>query len=189
MAKQVYPGSYKLLIKYIYNYHPTKPVRLQIVTIIFLKFSPLSTYFIKLCETCPIERPPLGFILEGKKVVLYNKLYCWNWEILNNWKYLTHSTLGNHNSFESHAITVTGSHKTPDSSNLSSPWPNSCHLPRGAGRHAVLFHGGWHSTFSLWRFQHSPRQALCYRLPFTPSFIDLNALPLLARTNQATNLI
>ncbi len=64
-----------------------------------------------------------------------------------------------------------GSHKTPDSSNLSSPWPNYCHLPRGGGRHAVLFHGGWHSTFSLWRFQHSPRQALCYRLPFTPSFI------------------
>ncbi len=64
-----------------------------------------------------------------------------------------------------------GSHKTPDSSNLSSPWPNSSHLPRGAGRPAVLFHGGWHSTFSLWRFQHSPRQALCYRLPFTPSFI------------------
>ncbi len=91
--------------------------------------------------------------------------------ISNNWKYSTHSTLGNHNSFESHAITVTAPIKTPDSSNLSSPWPNSSHLPRGAGRPAVLFHGGWHSTFSLWRFQHSPRQALCYRLPFTPSFI------------------
>ncbi len=63
------------------------------------------------------------------------------------------------------------SYKTPDSSNLPSPWPNSSHLPRGAGRTAVLFHGGWHSTLSLWRFQHSPRQALCYRLPFTPSFI------------------
>ncbi len=64
-----------------------------------------------------------------------------------------------------------GSYKTPDSSNLPSPCPNSSHLPRGAGRPAVLFHGGWHSTLSLWRFQHSPRQALCYRLPFTPSFI------------------
>ncbi len=64
-----------------------------------------------------------------------------------------------------------GSYKTPDSNNLPSPWPNSSHLPRGAGRPAVLFHGGWHSTLSLWRFQHSPRQALCYRLPFTPSFI------------------
>ncbi len=53
------------------------------------------------------------------------------------------------------------SYKTPDSSNLPSPWPNSSHLPRGAGRPAVLFHGGWHSTLSLWRFQHSPRQALC----------------------------
>ncbi len=51
------------------------------------------------------------------------------------------------------------SYKTPDSSNLPSPWPNSSHLPRGAGRPAVLFHGGWHSTLSLWRFQHSPRQA------------------------------
>ncbi len=85
--------------------------------------------------------------------------------ISNNWKYSTHSPLGNHNSFESHAIAVT------DCGNLPSPWPNSSHLPRGAGQAAVLFHGGWHSTLSLWRFQHSPRQALCYRLPFTPSFI------------------
>ncbi len=91
--------------------------------------------------------------------------------ISNNWKCSTHSPLGNHNSFESHAITVTAPIKTPDSSNLPSPWPNSSHLPRGAGRPAVLFHGGWHSTLSLWRFQHSPRQALCYRLPFTPSLI------------------
>ncbi len=80
-------------------------------------------------------------------------------------------SLGNHNSFESHAITVTAPIKLPDSINLPSPWPNSSRLPRGAGRPAVLFHGGWHSTLSLWRFQHSPRQALCYRLPFTPSFI------------------
>ncbi len=87
--------------------------------------------------------------------------------ISNNWKYSTHSPLGNHNSFESHAITVTA----PDCGNLPSSWPNSSHLPRGAGRPAVLFHGGWHSTLSLWRFQHSPRQALCYRFPFTPSFI------------------
>ncbi len=64
------------------------------------------------------------------------------------------------------------SYKTPDFGNLlSSPWPNYSPLPRGAGRAAVLFHGGWHSNLSLWRFQHSSRQALCYRLPFTPSFI------------------
>ncbi len=36
---------------------------------------------------------------------------------------------------------------------------------------AVLFHGGWHSNLSFWRFQHSSRKALCYRLSFTPSFI------------------
>ncbi len=47
------------------------------------------------------------------------------------------------------------SYKTPDCGNLPSPWPNSRHLPRGAGRAAVLFHGGWHSNLSLWRFQHS----------------------------------
>ncbi len=63
------------------------------------------------------------------------------------------------------------SYKTTDCGNLPSPWPNSGHLPRGAGRAAVLFHGGWHSTLSLWQFQHSSRQALCYRLPFTHSFI------------------
>ncbi len=87
--------------------------------------------------------------------------------ISNNWKYSTHSPLCNYYSFESHAITVIA----PDCGNFPSPWPNSSHLPRGAGRAAVLFHGGWHSTLSLWRFQHSSRKALCYRLPFTPSFI------------------
>ncbi len=87
--------------------------------------------------------------------------------ISNNWKYSTHSPLCNYYSFESHAITVIA----PDCGNFPSPWPNSSHLPRGAGRAAVLFHGGWHSTLSLWRFQHSSTKALCYRLPFTPSFI------------------
>ncbi len=90
--------------------------------------------------------------------------------ISNNWKYSTHSPIGNRNSFES-CDYCNSSYTTPDCGNLPSPWPNSSHLPRGAGRPAVLFHGGWHSTFSLWRFQHSPRQALCYRLPLTPSFI------------------
>ncbi len=91
--------------------------------------------------------------------------------ISNNWKYSTHSPLGNHNSFESHVITVTAPIKLQIVVIYRPPWPNSSHLTRGAGRPAVLFHGGWHSTLSLWRFQHSPRQALCYRLPFTPSFI------------------
>ncbi len=59
--------------------------------------------------------------------------------------------------------------KTPDCGNLPSPWTNSSHLLRGAGRAAVLFHGGRHST--LRQFQHSSRKALGYRLPFTPSFI------------------
>ncbi len=47
-----------------------------------------------------------------------------------------------------------GSYKTPDCGNLPSPWPNSSPLPWGAGWAAVLFHGGWNSTLSLWRFQH-----------------------------------
>ncbi len=63
------------------------------------------------------------------------------------------------------------SYKTLDFGNLPSHWPNSSPLPRGAGRADVLFHGGWHSTLSFWRFQHSSWQALCYRLSFTPSFI------------------
>ncbi len=88
--------------------------------------------------------------------------------ISNNWKYSTHSPLRNHNSFESHAITVIASIKLLI---VVIYRPNSSPLPRGAGRVAVLFHGGWHSTLSLWRFQHSSRQALCYRLSFTPSFI------------------
>ncbi len=44
-------------------------------------------------------------------------------------------------------------------------------MPRGAGWVAVLFHGGWNSTLSFWRFQHSSRKALCYRLSFALSFI------------------
>ncbi len=63
------------------------------------------------------------------------------------------------------------SYKTADCGNLTSPWPNSSPLPRGAGWVAVLFHGGWYSTLSFWRFQHSSRKALCYRLPFTSSLI------------------
>ncbi len=46
------------------------------------------------------------------------------------------------------------SHKTSDCGYLTLPWPNSRHLLRGAGRAAVLFRGGWHSTPSLWRLQH-----------------------------------
>ncbi len=49
--------------------------------------------------------------------------------------------------------------------------PNSSPLPRGAGWAAVLFRGGWHPDLSFWRFQHSSRKALCYRLSFSPSFI------------------
>ncbi len=91
--------------------------------------------------------------------------------ISNNWKHSTHSPLFNHNSFESHAITVTAPIKLPYCGNLPSSWPNSRHLPRGAGWAAVLFREGWHSTLSLWRLQHSPRKALCYIFPFTPCFI------------------
>ncbi len=85
-------------------------------------------------------------------------------------KYSTHSPLGNHNSFESHAITVTAPIKLQIVVIYRPPGQILATF-LGAGRPAVLFHGGWHSTLSLWRFQHSPRQALCYRLPFTPSFI------------------
>ncbi len=38
------------------------------------------------------------------------------------------------------------SYKILDCGNLPSPWPNYSPLPRGAGRVAVLFHGGWHSN-------------------------------------------
>ncbi len=91
--------------------------------------------------------------------------------ISNNWKYSSHSPLCNHNSFESHAITVTAPIKLQIVVIYQSSWPNFSHLPRGAGWAAVLFHGGWRSTPSLWRLQHSSRKALCYRLPFTPCFI------------------
>ncbi len=74
--------------------------------------------------------------------------------ISNNWKYSTQSPLCNYNPFESYCDYCNSSYKTPDCGNLPSPWPNSSHLPRRAGGAAVLFHGGWHSTLSLWRFQH-----------------------------------
>ncbi len=41
------------------------------------------------------------------------------------------------------------SYKTPDCGNLPSSWPNSSPLPRGAGRAAVLFQGGWHTNIHL----------------------------------------
>ncbi len=91
--------------------------------------------------------------------------------ISNNWKYSTHSPLCNYSSFESNVITVIAPIKLQIVVILPSPWTNYSPLPRGAGRVAVLFHGGWHSTLSLWRFQHSSRKTLCYRLSFTPSII------------------
>ncbi len=91
--------------------------------------------------------------------------------ISNNWKYSTHSPLCNYNSFESHAITVMAPIKLQIVVIYRSPWPNSSPLPRGAGWVAVLFHGGWNPTLSFWRFQHSSRKALRYRLSFAPSFI------------------
>ncbi len=91
--------------------------------------------------------------------------------ISNNWKYSTYSPLCNYNSFESHAITVIAPIKLQIVVIYHPPWPNYSPLPRGAGWVAVLFHGGLHSNLSFWRFQHSSRKALCYRLSFTPSFI------------------
>ncbi len=89
--------------------------------------------------------------------------------ISNNWKYSTYSPLCDYNSFS--CDYCNSSYKTPDCGNLPSPWPNYSPLSRGAGRVTVLFHGGWHSNLNFWRFQHSSRKALCYRLSFTPSFI------------------
>ncbi len=102
----------------------------------------------------------------------------------NNWKYSTYSPQCNYNSFESHVITVIAPIKLPDCGNLPSSWPNYSPLPRGAGRVAVLFHGGWHSNLSFWRFQHSSKK----KMPYATDFHSIsNALPRLALTNQATN--
>ncbi len=82
--------------------------------------------------------------------------------ISNNWKYSTYSPLCNYNSFESHAITVIAPIKLQIVVIERPPGQIYSPLPREAGWVAVLFHGGWHSNLSFWRFQHSSRKALCY---------------------------
>ncbi len=95
--------------------------------------------------------------------------------ISNNWKYSTHSPLCNYNSFESHAITVMAPIKLQivviyrPPGQILAPF-----LEELDGLLSSFM--GWNSTLSFWRFQHSSRKALCYRLSFALASFDLKRL-------------
>ncbi len=83
-----------------------------------------------------------------------------------------------------------GSYKTPDSNNLTVPLANSSHLPRGAGRPAVLFHGGCTPLLVFGGFQHSPRTGLMLQTVHSLlAFIwSQTPLPLLATHKSGNQL-